>query len=541
MGAIALMIIIPLLFLGLILPTFGDNDDAPEGEVLDGTEGDDLLAGGAGNDILNGFDGQDTLTGAGGNDTLWAGAGDDGSWQEATEMTSAELGELIFGGDIPALQAFVSGHTSFGADGGAGNDYVNGGPGDDVLTGGAGNDVVRGSSGHDLIIDLEGANTLNGGFGDDDLWAFDRDGTDAPDLLQGWNGDDDLLGDDGDTMEGGEGVDYFFTVWKPGDAPVTITDFDPVAEYLEINTSDLPDDPLLQLVDLADNAGMAVTLNGETMAVLQGVTASQFHAEGEVVENIRLVDRVGHESYAPELAGPGDTEWIGPSQPVYFGSDANDRIVAGDSNDALLGRAGNDTLFGGDGDDDLIGSFGDDHLFAGPGKDYASGGNGNDLIRGGAGADFLVGDADNDTIFGDYGDDYLDGGTGADALFGGFGNDALYATWPDGSPDTLDGGAGDDSLFAYAGSTMTGGTGADLFWSGYDAGETAVSTVTDFTPGEDRIEIFIDAAEVTPGFVVQAMGASDTAIMVDGVTRLILAGITPAQVDPAAISVFHAG
>jgi len=105
--------------------------------------------------------------------------------------------------------------------------------------------------------------------------------------------------------------------------------------------------------------------------------------------------------------------------------------------------------------------------------------------------------------------------------------------------DLLQGGAGDDILFGYAGSTLTGGAGADVFWSGYDAGETAASTVTDFTPGEDSIEIVVYAAEVIPGYDIQPMGTTDTAIVVDGVTRLILAGITPAQIDPAAISIFH--
>lgn len=552
MDMLLLLIFLPLLFAGFAMSS---HDDGPDDQSLKGTEGDDLLQGGAGNDTLSGLDGRDMLSGAGGNDVLWAGAGDDGTVQDAADMTDAEIEDLIFGAGTAALQTFIADHTSFGADGGAGNDYVDGGPGNDVVTGGAGNDVVRGSSGRDLIIDLEGANALNGGFGNDDLWGFDPVGTDAPDLLQGWNGDDDLQGDDGDTMEGGEGVDYFYTVWRPGDAPVTITDFDPATEFLQVNTSDLPASPVLQLVDLADDAGMAVTLNGATMAVLQGVTASQFDLNGMAVENIQLVDRVGHGTYAPELAG-------GEFDEVLRGGDLNDRITTGGGNDGLIGNGGNDTLIAGAGDDTIGGNRGDDLIFAGTGNDLAYGGSGNDslymddgndtayggngddLIRGGAGNDSLMGeyfddDTGNDTIYGDLGNDFLFSGNGADMLFGGLGDDVLSTPINDGGNDTLDGGAGDDILFGYAGSTLTGGTGADVFWSGYDAGETAASTVTDFTPGEDSIEIVVYAAEVIPGFDIQPMGATDTAIVVDGITRLILAGVTPDQIDPTAISIFH--
>ena len=84
----------------------------------------------------------------------------------------------------------------------------------------------------------------------------------------------------------------------------------------------------------------------------------------------------------------------------------------------------------------------------------------------------VLGGAGNDTLRGATGADRLSGEAGADVLAGGAGD------------DTLSGGAGRDIL--------TGGTGADLFVfasrfeSPSGAGRDAI---TDFTPGQDRIDV----------------------------------------------------
>ena len=81
----------------------------------------------------------------------------------------------------------------------------------------------------------------------------------------------------------------------------------------------------------------------------------------------------------------------------------------------------------------------------------------------------------NDDLYGEEGNDTVDGGAGHDRLFGGEGN------------DVLDGGTGDDFLHGGEGDdTLTGGAGEDIFAFGAEQGS---DTITDFTDGEDKIDL----------------------------------------------------
>jgi Ca2+-binding RTX toxin-like protein len=78
----------------------------------------------------------------------------------------------------------------------------------------------------------------------------------------------------------------------------------------------------------------------------------------------------------------------------------------------------------------------------------------------------------------------LFGSTGADTLLGGGGDEILFARAGD---DHLVGGAGEDILMGGAGAdTLTGGAGADVFV--FRRGEMQ-DLITDFTPGQDRIDL----------------------------------------------------
>jgi len=71
-----------------------------------------------------------------------------------------------------------------------------------------------------------------------------------------------------------------------------------------------------------------------------------------------------------------------------------------------------------------------------------------------------------------------------DVLTGGAGDDLIFG---DRGRDTLSGGGGDDVLMALsAGTTLSGGPGSDIFRPGAGG---AVTVITDFEPGRDRIDL----------------------------------------------------
>ncbi|WP_323783980.1 calcium-binding protein [Thalassovita sp.] len=120
-------------------------------------------------------------------------------------------------------------------------------------------------------------------------------------------------------------------------------------------------------------------------------------------------------------------------------------------------------------------------------------------LTGGNGSDDLTGTNGDDSIFGGEGADTIEGGAGDDALFSGndesFGDDWNHypgdLTRVDDAGDVLNGGAGNDELWMGQGTVATGGEGDDLFHAfgaTYPQGADA-SEITDFTAGEDQLEI----------------------------------------------------
>ena len=161
----------------------------------------------------------------------------------------------------------------------------------------------------------------------------------------------------------------------------------------------------------------------------------------------------------------------------------------------------NDTLYS---MQNVTGSAYDDVLTAAAGGSTLVGGAGNDTLNGGAG---------NDTLQGGLGDDVMNGGTGTNILSGGSGintasysgqtlgvtvnlglagpqqvnattNDTMY------SIQNVIGSAQDDVLTNAAGiHALTGGAGNDTFAFTAPVGIGNVTTLTDFTSGQDVIAL----------------------------------------------------
>jgi len=197
---------------------------------------------------------------------------------------------------------------------------------------------------------------------------------------------------------------------------------------------------------------------------------------------------------------------------VVAGGSGNDLIITGGGNDTVGGGDGNDTIISGSGNDVVAGGTGDDFIFGGKGNDLIDGGDGNDLVSGDRGNDTVLGGSGSDTVFGGQGNDIVDGGDGNDTLYGGKDN------------DTVNGGAGNDLISGDRGSdVLTGGAGSDTFYFFSSGGDYGVDTITDFTPGEDKIRLkqggvfaalgsTFEASEfvVVSGFNASTSGAATT-------------------------------
>ncbi|MCZ8081475.1 MAG: hypothetical protein O9305_19865, partial [Rhodobacteraceae bacterium] len=363
---------------------------------------------GFGNDAFFGGDAADVVLGGAGSDTLQGGAGDD------TFGLSVDFGmDTIFGGatgetngdllDAKALSesltvSFTSAKAGMltGASGtlmfseierlalGGGNDSVigaegaetvDGGAGDDSLSGGGGNDTFMGSSGNDILQGGDGDDHLGGGSGRDTLT-----GASGQDTLLGGDGDDELdggLGDD--VLDGGTGHDRL--LGGEGDDSLSGNFGD---DSLEGGTGN---------DTLAGGSGND-TLNGDggdDLFLLAGSFGSDTVVGGDVGDSSGDVLEAGALSEALTVTFSGAETGVlsGLSGQVQFSE--IERLVLG---------SGNDSLFGGSGAEFVESGAGDDLLHLGAGNDSVFGGSGSENVFGGLGDDSLAGDAGQDTLLG---------------------------------------------------------------------------------------------------------------------------------------------
>ena len=367
----------------------GGGDDALRGSVrfadtVFGGDGDDMLEGDdseqpsqGGNDTLDGGPGNDTLIGDFGADQLFGGAGTDvANYFDRTDGVFVSLDDVANDGSP--------------------------GEGDNVHS-----DVenVFGTGGADVIVGNEGANDLNGWWGDD--------------TISGGGGDDALVGDRGvDDLAGGLGDDQLV---------------------------DLPGQPCTCLVEPDSYSGGL------------GTDTVSFTGRADDLD-VSLDD-------AADDGAPGEGDNVHSDIEHVVGGAGDDTIVGSPANETLDGWQGDDVLDGGAGADHLVGGAGFDAVsyegrvtgvqvtldgVAGDGEPGE-----NDWVDadvegaiGGAGADHLTGSNRRDSLLGLGGADVIDGGREEDVLDGGDGDDSITSRELEGFSDSVVCGAGVDGVVA---------------------------------------------------------------------------------------------
>ncbi|EGF92695.1 hemolysin-type calcium-binding repeat 2 copies family protein [Asticcacaulis biprosthecium C19] len=291
-----------------------------------------------------------------------------------------------------------------------------GGANAETFTGGADNDTASGNAGNDVLIGKGGSDVLDGGADNDALYTdsllgdngtLDRDAT--ADTVNGGAGDDTISAGFGDSIDGGDGVDYLHVSFQGA-------------------TSGISFDMMLS----SQTVGGATIKNIENLLSVEG---SEFN------DMIKGAAMYWHGD-APYMHGMGGNDTLTAGYYTYemYGDDGNDLVDGRSSQylNRLDGGAGDDTLYSysnswtsahaGDGDDliyahsDVYGGAGNDTLMmtSGTHNGPGYGGDGNDEIVGAQGvASVLLGEGGDDILLGNSAEDMLTGGAGNDSLTGG--------------------------------------------------------------------------------------------------------------------------
>jgi len=375
-------------------------------DVVFGGTDDDIIFGGAGSDLLLGDHGRfdrsleprqnwysifTSDADAGGNDTIY---GDDGEFADGNDPAASGYNDIILGQQ--------------------GADTLFGGPGDDDITGG--HNVVGGADTGDFIDGQQGADMVLGDNGviyrivisietidGEELdWAtYPKPFTDLIRQIQRYDDVDLVEGDD--VIDGSEGRDILH-----GQRGDDIISGGPGDDNI---FGELGDDTL------DGNQGYDIVL-GDVGEILHAFNADgtprqnsdeAWHRDVFIEEVGRIIGYVFVDTSEDFIGNPAIAEAILGADLVIAARVEPSEV---DSRDTLLilielEEPGNDTITGGSGDDSLFGQRGDDIITGG---DERSARERDDLGN-------FVSDGD-DLLVGGLGDDNLNGGTGDDLLVG---------------------------------------------------------------------------------------------------------------------------
>ncbi|MBE9212790.1 DUF4114 domain-containing protein [Plectonema cf. radiosum LEGE 06105] len=172
----------------------------------------------------------------------------------------------------------LEGNDILDAGDGKGNNTLRGGAGDDELFAYS-NDQLFGDAGDDdLYSDGEGNNTLDGGEGNDEIFP------DRNDTVDGGIGDDIIFaGRGGNTFTGGLGKDVFWiaNVELP-ENPNTITDFNFAEDTIRVDLAGVENFNDLSITQQGNDS--IITALGTQLVTVSGVVPSQLNPQNVVVD-----------------------------------------------------------------------------------------------------------------------------------------------------------------------------------------------------------------------------------------------------------------
>jgi Ca2+-binding RTX toxin-like protein len=342
-------------------PTADNHTGTSFGDTLLGLTLTDQLFGAGGNDVIDGGTGDDVLDGGPGNDLLDGGLGTDTvSYAAAVVGVNIQLHTNV----VDATAAGLGFDTLISIE------NATGGSGPDQFWGNASSNTFVGGDGNDWMHGFGGTDTLLGGLGSDQLL-----GGDGADTLNGEDGDDFFWIDEFDTVQGGAGTDYAYSVTSNG-----------------------------------------ISINLATSS-LDGVWASNGNDTLDASSTSTQMYLIGYGGTDTITGGSGnDYIWVdfdatdtinggaGHNELYHIGAGAVTINLATINVQAVLGGAQGDTL-----DASGLNVFANIHGLGG-----------NDIITGGAAGDYLYGYDGDDTFRGNDGNDWIDGGIGTQ-------DTALYA------------------------------------------------------------------------------------------------------------------
>lgn len=304
---------------------------------LVGGSGHNTLYGDDGNDVLNGRAAADTLSGGNGDDVLYGYGGDDSVLGDAGD-------DALFGDDDNGdLAAFNSANAAFLA-GSAGRDTVDGGEGDDALVGGEANDSLMGGNGDDVLLGSAGDDTLQGMAGNDQVlgaagndWLYGDDQAGAVGGGSNTVNADKLLGGEGfNFLDGGTGDDILYAVDDVQKADAVVSGTSPFARGW--HSVLLGQDGQ----DMMYGTAGADSMRGGAGSDYLGAGAGQNWVYGGQGSDA-LID--GAEA-STLLGGTGDD--------VVDAGAGNDWVEGGVGDDQIYAREGQDTVWGGTTGNDVV-------------------------------------------------------------------------------------------------------------------------------------------------------------------------------------------